>query len=343
MPHRSPKHTLRERRDQLLAQLAAIELLDEDELRADFLRELEDVVASLHLLTPRRRLPLLESLRLVRGCSASWEGMVSDAHVRHCGACDRQVYDLTALDPDEIEAFLRERKDALPCLQLHVRPDGRYQDGPCGPAERRALVRAGTLALTLGLSGVVALLSASGSSIDEGVRASVLEPREDPEAAAREAEALLLTPFEGPMRGVGRLDTSTVPGGSSLGLAAAERRRGRFAAEVAASEGYEGMGERLERSVSTRRAALTRCYETALRRDPELSGVITLSLRALGSGSIVSVRSEQSSDLDAVGSCAVRIVQGIRLAPTPAETLALTTEGAPFVITLTFEPLPSSL
>ena len=105
MAHRSARDALRERREEILGQLAALETVeDADQARTLLLRELDEVRSSLELITPPR--PRRMRLRLVRGCDMRWENMVGDARVRHCGACDREVYDLTAMsaDPSAITA-----------------------------------------------------------------------------------------------------------------------------------------------------------------------------------------------------------------------------------------------
>lgn len=146
-----------------MGQLAALETVeDADEARTLLLRELDEVRTSLELINPPR--PLRMRLRLVRGCDMRWENMVGDARVRHCGACDREVYDLTAMSADEVEAFVEARQHDLPCVQLHARPDGRYQDGPCAPAQRRNLKRAALAAAGLGLSGLLSVLATESSA-----------------------------------------------------------------------------------------------------------------------------------------------------------------------------------
>lgn len=191
MPHRSARDALRDWREEILNRLASLELREEAEPeRARLLLELDEVRRSLELLTPPR--PLRMRLRLVRGCDMPWEMMTGDARVRHCGACDREVYDLRAMDPDEVEAFIAARREKLPCMRMHIRPDGRYQDGPCVPAARRRLVRATATAVGLGLAGIISLLSAETSAVDEAVRASM------PVRATFDARAFVEPPPEPP-------------------------------------------------------------------------------------------------------------------------------------------------
>jgi hypothetical protein len=73
--------------------------------------------------------------------------MVGDHRVRHCGQCNRNVYDLTAMHEAEAEAFLQAHlatTGTLPCARLYRRPDGRLTTSPCATAidqrnQRRAM------------------------------------------------------------------------------------------------------------------------------------------------------------------------------------------------------------
>lgn len=173
------RDTLREERERILNALADLEVQvgpEVDARRESLVRELDRARLSLEQITPRRALPVLASLTLVRGCSVSWDAMVGTARVRNCSVCEREVFDLTALDPEEIEAFLAERRERLPCLRLHVRPDGRYQEGPCAAARQR-LVRAAAAAVAVGLVGLVALLLPEGPRHAGRAHASPNDPR----------------------------------------------------------------------------------------------------------------------------------------------------------------------
>ncbi len=114
MAHRDARVALRDEREAILARLAALEVLDAEEERAALVRRLDAVRRSLEQASPVARSPLLRSLRIVQACPASWAGMEGDHRVRHCSQCDRSVYDLTALMPEEVEAFLRTQRES-PC------------------------------------------------------------------------------------------------------------------------------------------------------------------------------------------------------------------------------------
>jgi hypothetical protein len=62
-------------------------------------RELEALGPQLDHARMHRALPLLSQLRVASPCRESWEGMLGDDRVRHCGKCDKHVYNLSALSP----------------------------------------------------------------------------------------------------------------------------------------------------------------------------------------------------------------------------------------------------
>ncbi len=99
-------------------------------------------------------LGVLERVRIASPCSMKWEDMarVEDGagdHVRHCGACDLNVYNLSGMSRSEGEALVLARAAAGErlCAQLLVRADGTVltRDCPVGlRAARLKLVRAFT-------------------------------------------------------------------------------------------------------------------------------------------------------------------------------------------------------
>lgn len=110
--------------------------------------------------TPRR-LPLLERAAVKTSCEASWDEMVGDDVVRFCCTCSKNVYDLTAMDPDEAELFLAahlETGGPLPCARIYRRADGRVLASECATgASRRHLRRfAGTVSAGLVVAALLA-------------------------------------------------------------------------------------------------------------------------------------------------------------------------------------------
>lgn len=87
------------------------------------------------------------------------------------------------------------------------------------------------------------------------------------------------------------------------------------------------------RLINTRRAAITRCYETQLRTDPTLSGRVAVTMTIQESGSVTGVRAtENTTGSDAVAACVVRVISGFRFTPGPTD--GSVTYSFPFV----FEP-----
>jgi hypothetical protein len=110
----------------------------------------------------RARLPLLEDLRIAAPCKASWDDMVGDDHVRFCGHCEKNVYNLSSLPREEAEALLAARSGKM-CVRLFKRADGTVltNDCPVGVRKRRRR-RAAFGAVGAGL---MAAASAAGLSV----------------------------------------------------------------------------------------------------------------------------------------------------------------------------------
>jgi hypothetical protein len=82
-------------------------------------------------------------------CSASWDQMVGDDRVRHCGACQKNVYSVAELTADEVRALILEKEGKL-CWRFFARADGTLltKDCPVGLARvrRRAMAAMGAAA-----------------------------------------------------------------------------------------------------------------------------------------------------------------------------------------------------
>ena len=98
----------------------------------------------------RRALPLLDGLRIASPCDQEWGDMLlgDDERSRHCLACRKSVYDISALTPEAAEEFLRTRVGNAPCVRIFRRADGTIvtrQD--CSVGVTRARLRRGALAV----------------------------------------------------------------------------------------------------------------------------------------------------------------------------------------------------
>ena len=115
----------------------------------------------------RISLDVLDGLRAASPCSARWEDMAGDDRVRHCAACDLDVFNVAGLTREEAATLIRERlvePGGRVCVRLTRRADGTVltRDCPVGlarvrrlaAASRSRLMAVATLLLGFGLVGV---------------------------------------------------------------------------------------------------------------------------------------------------------------------------------------------
>ena len=104
----------------------------------------------------RASLPLLANVRIASPCHERWDTMTGDARMRHCGRCDKNVYDLSSMTAAEAEAVLG-RPGGAPCVKLYRRADGTVITSDCPVGVRRRQRH------RFALAGVaVALVAAAG-------------------------------------------------------------------------------------------------------------------------------------------------------------------------------------
>ncbi len=82
---------------------------------------------------------MLKNIRIASPCSADWNQMVGDDRVRHCQACNLNVYNFAAFTEQEIHTLLANREGRL-CGRLFQRKDGTVLTQNC-PVGVRAVVR----------------------------------------------------------------------------------------------------------------------------------------------------------------------------------------------------------
>jgi hypothetical protein len=97
----------------------------------------------------RTPLDLLNDNQIASPCPAEWNDMPGDDRIRHCGICQKNVYNLSALPAAEALSLLEEHGYDL-CVSLYRREDGTVltDDCPVGMAAkaRRRLQRIAWLA-----------------------------------------------------------------------------------------------------------------------------------------------------------------------------------------------------
>ena len=128
---------------------------------AEKARELEEAGHLLEEARRRRRLPVLEALRISSPCRADWSKMDGDDRVRHCGDCKKHVYNLSAMT--HVEALeLIESLERAPCVRYYERPDGTILFSDCAVVRSRRrrgrLLTAGAaLAVGAGMAALAAM------------------------------------------------------------------------------------------------------------------------------------------------------------------------------------------
>lgn len=125
---------------------------------AEKTKERDQVASLLEDAKARAKLPVLPNIRVATPCRADWNQMVGDDRVRHCGSCDKDVFNLSAMTRDEAEALIVATKGDL-CARYYQRHDGTIilQDCSVGVAQKRKrrLIAAGAAGL-LAMGGAAA-------------------------------------------------------------------------------------------------------------------------------------------------------------------------------------------
>jgi hypothetical protein len=95
---------------------------------------------------------ILRNVRVAKPCHASWEAMEGDERVRHCGACNLNVFNLSGMTRSEAEELILEKQGRLCVRYYQRRRDGTVltRDCPVGVRTvRRRLAYTLTCAFTL--------------------------------------------------------------------------------------------------------------------------------------------------------------------------------------------------
>lgn len=104
---------------------------------------------------------MLDRVSIAAPCPADWDQMPGTDQVRHCGECNKNVYNLSAMTRGQAEALLREKEGQL-CARLYRRADGTILTENC-PAGLRAIGRRVSRVAGAAMSAVAALTSATAA------------------------------------------------------------------------------------------------------------------------------------------------------------------------------------
>jgi hypothetical protein len=118
-------------------------------------------------------------LKVASPCSASWSEMEGDDAIRHCGSCNKKVYQLSNMSSEQVEDFLLSRKTRglRTCVRFYQRADGTMLTNDCSVGKARKRKKQ-----VISAFGAVAV---SASAIGIGMRAqSDVAPAPDVAAPA---------------------------------------------------------------------------------------------------------------------------------------------------------------
>lgn len=144
MAFRDELDALRARRDALLADCRRT---DDPVVQA----ELEEVRAQIDARRRRLAQHVVNRTKLAARCPASWDGMVGGDSVRHCGLCDKNVYDFSGLTAMEATALIAKHEGNV-CVRLWRRRDGTVLTADCEVGRRRRRSRGKALAAALAVT-----------------------------------------------------------------------------------------------------------------------------------------------------------------------------------------------
>src|SRR5579872_532859 len=104
------------------------------------------------------KLDILQQVRIASPCPMSWETMSGDDRVRHCGECNLNVYNFSAMTRSEVEALLQKREGRI-CGRIFRRADGSIMTKDCPRGVRAATRRL----LRIASAALAALMSVSAA------------------------------------------------------------------------------------------------------------------------------------------------------------------------------------
>jgi hypothetical protein len=117
-------------------------------------RDLDQCGRDLDQARRKVALPLLKQVRVASPCKERWDDMTGDEHVRFCGRCEKNVYDLSSLTAEQADSLLRERGESM-CVRFFRRTDGTVLTSDCPVGGRKRFWRKVT-------AGAAASMAAAG-------------------------------------------------------------------------------------------------------------------------------------------------------------------------------------
>lgn len=120
----------------------------------------------------------LHRIDIATPCTASWDKMAGNERVRHCGHCNKNVSNLSAMPEAEAAALLADDHSDNLCVRFYRRPNGTVMTSDCG-----AKARAGTRQAWRKLPGM-ALLALSVAGCADGMASTPMASKDAPLAVS---------------------------------------------------------------------------------------------------------------------------------------------------------------
>lgn len=178
MTYRDDADALHARKEALEQQLteARLTLAAQDELAfraARMERELAEIEARLR--GEKKRLPMLDNVRVASPCNVSWDAMKGDDRVRFCGQCEKNVFNLSSMTRDEAEALIIATQGKI-CVRMYRRSDGTVLTQDCPDGARRSR-RKRLAAALVGGAAMMAAASFAWTRLEKRSRVCVYPAR----------------------------------------------------------------------------------------------------------------------------------------------------------------------
>lgn len=111
----------------------------------------------------------INKLRVASPCSAGWESMTGNDRVRHCHACQLNIYNTAEMSNAEVQHLIETRESRL-CIRMYRRTDGTVLTNDCPVGLRASLKRAARFA-GAALTAMLGLFSISfGQRVEKQTR-----------------------------------------------------------------------------------------------------------------------------------------------------------------------------
>lgn len=138
-------------------------------------RELDQCGRDLDQARRKVALPLLQQVRVASPCKERWDDMTGDEHVRFCGRCEKNVYDLSSLTAEQADSLLRGRGESM-CVRLFRRSDGTVLTSDCPVGSRKRFWRRVTAGAAAGVAAAGLTVAALGGHQQGGMVMGEMEP-----------------------------------------------------------------------------------------------------------------------------------------------------------------------